>query len=611
MPNADIVFLPHNKTISAGIGTNLLDALRQADMSLESPCNGKGTCGKCRVQVVAGDFGVPHADEHTHLNDSQLADGVRLACRCTIEGEGTVLSLDGGESECRILAEGVLPDTVIAPNINKRFVALPPSSYGESGGDLGRLCRALETDFPDGPPLALLRELPEVLNRDGSGVTAVFAGDRLLGCEPGDTTTRLFGVAVDIGTTTLVASLVDLRTGRETTSASMINPQKEFGLDVLTRIHHVKEHPAALANLSALVRQAVDALIGEVCADGGIDRDAIYEVSIAANTTMTHLFLGVDPAGLGSAPYEPVFTSAVTVAAREVSLTIAPFGLVYCLPSVSGYIGGDIVAGILAAGLPKRGETSLLIDIGTNGEIVLAGEQGLYACSCAAGPALEGMNISCGMRAAPGAIDTVDIGKTVAVGTIGDRPAVGICGSGIIDAVAELVKVGAIEASGRFRKLSGQESPEPWHPCLHREGGSRFILAETECGGELAVTQKDIRQVQLAKGAILSGLLALTAQLGIELSTVDRVYVAGAFGCHVRKESLARLGMIPPACLDRVVLLGNSSKSGAIVTLLSREKRQEAARLAGQVNYIELSCYPGYDRLYAECLSFADKGVRQ
>jgi uncharacterized 2Fe-2S/4Fe-4S cluster protein (DUF4445 family) len=192
---------------------------------------------------------------------------------------------------------------------------------------------------------------------------------------------------------------------------------------------------------------------------------------------------------------------------------------------VSGYIGGDIVAGLLAADLPRAGEISLLIDIGTNGEIVLASDKGLFACSCAAGPALEGMNISSGMRAAEGAIDKVRIGERLEIGTIGDNPATGICGSGIIDAVAELVRVGAIESSGRFVKLSGEENPEPWHACLKREGGSRFVLAKTETGGEIAITQRDVRQVQFAKGAILSGLLALTDQLGIELSAVDKIYI--------------------------------------------------------------------------------------
>jgi uncharacterized 2Fe-2S/4Fe-4S cluster protein (DUF4445 family) len=328
---------------------------------------------------------------------------------------------------------------------------------------------------------------------------------------------------------------------------------------------------------------------------------------VAANATMTHLFLGVDPSGIGSSPYTPAFTASVTVPARTMGLSIAPFGLVYCLPAVSGYIGADIVAGLLASELDKSEKIALLIDIGTNGEIVLGSANGLHACSCAAGPALEGMNIGCGMRAAEGAIEQVHIDDTVAVRTIGDKPAVGICGSGIIDAVAELVKVGALSRSGRFVRLTGEEEPCSWHSRLQTKGSGRFVLCNAgTTGGEIAVSQKDIRQVQLAKGAVLSGILSLTAQLGIQLADIDRVYIAGAFGHHVRKESLARLGVFPNECLDRVVLIGNSSKSGAMMTLLSRSNRAKAERLALQVSYVELSCYPGYDRLFADCLSFQE-----
>jgi uncharacterized 2Fe-2S/4Fe-4S cluster protein (DUF4445 family) len=264
-----------------------------------------------------------------HLDDSLIAEGVRLACRCTIEGEGIVRLLEVGEKGHRILAAGVLPEFTLAPNITKRFVDLRPSSFEErSRDDLGRLARRLEIPYLEGPPLALLRDLPIALRSGDSGVTVVFAGDSFIGIEPGDTTSDSFGVAVDIGTTTIVASLIDLGTGRELAAASMINPQKEFGLDVLTRIHHVKELPTALEKLSFLVRKATDTLIGDVCADAEIDRNAVCEIAVAANTTMTHLFLGVDCSGLGSAPYAPVFTSAVTVPAGELSLSVYYFGLV-------------------------------------------------------------------------------------------------------------------------------------------------------------------------------------------------------------------------------------------------------------------------------------------
>jgi uncharacterized 2Fe-2S/4Fe-4S cluster protein (DUF4445 family) len=469
------------------------------------------------------------------------------------------------------------------------------------------LQRALGVELGQGLPLEFLQRLPGVLRAEDFRITVVWAADHLLGIEPGDTTALAYGVAVDIGTTTVVAALVDLVSGEELASASMINPQKSHGLDVLSRIQHLREHLDALPTLSQLIREGIDQLIAELCAQTAVDRMHIYEVAVAANATMTHLFLGVDASSIGSSPYVAAFFAEVSVPARQVGLAIAPWGQVYCLPAVSSYIGADIVAGLITAELHKSDQVALLIDIGTNGEIVLGSSQGLYACSCAAGPALEGMNISCGMRAAEGAIEEVRIDETVALRTIAGKPPVGICGSGIIDAVAEMVKVGAVGKSGRLARLTGDEEPRPWHSRLRRDGAARFVLSQGEAG-EIAVTQKDIRQVQLAKGAILSGIISLTGHLGIRIADIERVYIAGAFGHHVRKESLARLGVFPRECLDRVVLVGNSSKSGAVMSLLSRSKRAEAGRLARQVSYVELSCHPGYDRLFADCLSFQEAG---
>lgn len=607
MNSAEIIFLPHNETVRVPTGTLLLDAAQQASVGIEAPCNGKGTCGKCRVQIVEGAVAGPHLDELIHLKAAELAVGVRLACRSTVAGKGVVKLLEGARQRHRILSDGVLPPFELEPHITKTFLELPPPSLADNCDGLRRLERALGRELHGELKLEFLQQLPGVLRAGGYRATVVSASGRPIGIEPGDTASRCYGVAVDIGTTTVVAALVDLGSGQELATASMVNPQKSYGLDVLSRIQHLKEHPDALQTLSGLIREGLALLISDLCGQTSIDPLNIYEVAVAANSTMTHLFLGVDPSGIGASPYIPAFTASVTVPAGTVGLSIAPFGLVYCLPAVSGYIGADIVAGLVASELDSSEQIALLIDIGTNGEIVLGSAQGLHACSCAAGPALEGMNIGSGMRAAEGAIEQVHIDGTVAIRTIGDKPAVGICGSGIIDAVAELVKVGAVGRSGRFVRLTGCEAPLPWHSRLKREGSGRFVLSDRGTA-EIAVSQKDIRQVQLAKGAILSGILSLTAQLGIRLADIDTVYIAGAFGHHVRKESLARLGVFPMECLERVVLIGNSSKSGAMMALLCREKRAEAERLARQVSYVELSCYPGYDRLFADSLSFPEAG---
>ena len=607
MNSAEIIFLPERQSVRVPAGTSLLEAARLARVELEAPCNGAGSCGKCRVQLVEGEGGEPHPDELSHLSDGELRDGVRLACRSQAVGKSVVQLPGTLAGRHRILSDGVLPAFDLAPNIGKSYLELPLPSLADNCDDLRRLERALGRELRTELSLEFLQALPGTVRAAGYRVTVVSAGDRLIGIEPGDTRSRCFGVAVDIGTTTVVAALIDLTSGDELASASMINPQKEYGLDVLSRIQQLRANPGSLKTLSSLIREGIDRLIRDLCAAAAIDGTEIYEVAIAANATMTHLFLGIDPTGIGASPYLPAFTSSVSVPAGRVGLAISTFGQVYCLPAVSGYIGADIVAGLVAAEMEQSQGIALLIDIGTNGEIVLGSWQGLHACSCAAGPALEGMNIGCGMRAAEGAIEQVRIDGELTLRTIGDAPAAGICGSGIIDAVAELVKAGAVGRSGRFLRLTGKEAPLPWHSRLLGEGAGRFLLSEPG-GEEIAVSQKDIRQVQLAKGAILSGMLSLTAQLKITLADIERVYIAGAFGHHVRKESLARLGVFPQECLERVVLIGNSSKSGAIMALLSGEKRAQAERLARQVHYHELSCHPGYDRLFTDSLSFPEAG---
>ena len=605
MGKVEIRFLPQNKIVDADIGSCLMQVARDAFIDIESSCSGKGTCGKCLVQLVDGGVDEPHPEEIKHISGENLAQGVRLACRLKVTGVADYQVLGVGGKKHRILSEGLMPEFSLNPNIRKEYIELEKPKLEDNLDDVSRIERALGLSFSGRLPLSLLQQIPGVLRSGGFKATLVLAGDDLVGIEPGDTTSLCYGAAVDIGTTTVVVSLVNLVTGEELAACTMINPQKNHGLDVLSRIQHVREHPGGLDELSRMVRECIDTLIGEACKDAEVERHNIYETTVAANSTMMHFFLGVDPSGIGKSPYVPAFSQGVDVPARELGLAISPFGTVYCLPSVSAYIGADIVAGILCAELADKDERALFIDIGTNGEIAFSSKGKICSCSTAAGPALEGMNISCGMRAANGAIEKVFINDDVEVHTIGDRPAVGLCGSGIIDAVGELIKAGVVEPSGRFVKLQAGDT-RPWaHRLQSGDGPASFMLSAGKKGyGPIAITQKDIRQVQLAKGAILSGILALLSELGIGLQDIDRVYIAGAFGFHVRMESFARLGVIPMELLDRISLVGNSSKSGAILCLLSKEKREEAARLARKIDYTELSCFPDYDKLFTKCLSF-------
>lgn len=609
MGKVEIRFLPQNKVVDAAMGDCLMQVARDAFIDIESSCSGKGTCGKCLVQLVDGGADEPHDDEIRHISAENLAQGVRLACRSKVTGMADYQVLGVAGKKHRILSEGRMPEFNLNPSIGKKYIELEKPKLEDNLDDVSRLEQALGLGLSENLPLSLLQQIPGVLRSSGFRATLVSAGEDLIGIEPGDTTSLCYGAAVDIGTTTVVVSLVNLVSGEELAARTMINPQKNHGLDVLSRIQHVREHAGGLDDLSRMIRECIDSLIGEACKDAEVERRNIYEIAVAANSTMMHFLLGVDPSGIGKSPYVPSFTCGVNVTARELGITISPFGTVYCLPSVSAYIGADIVAGILSAELAGKDERALFIDIGTNGEIAFSSKEKLCACSCAAGPALEGMNISCGMRAANGAIEKVFINDDVEIQTIGGKAAVGLCGSGIIDAVGELVKAGIVLPSGRFVKLQPGDAP-PWAQRLQSDNGpASFMLSAGKKGfGPIAITQKDIRQVQLAKGAILSGILVLLSKLGIGLQDIDHVYIAGAFGFHVRMESFARMGVIPAELLDRVTLIGNSSKSGAILCLLSKEKREEAARLARKIDYTELSCFPDYDKLFTKCLSFPDVG---
>ncbi len=577
-------------------GKTLLEILAEAGVMPPSPCGGTGTCGKCAVTVRAGRIADPTEDERRLFSGEELAGGRRLACQL-VPKEDLEVGLSGESASGGILAEGYLPAFALDPPLAAKTVSL--NGTGAASHE-ERVAAALgEKSLP----ARLLRDLPWA----GDRLTAIYDEGELIALEGGDGPERLYGLAVDIGTTTVVASLVDLKTGREPAVRSAINPQKSRGFDVLSRLSFIMEHPGH--GLPALQRAVVDCLnelAEEACreAEAEADINAVYAVIVAANTAMTHILLGIDPSSLGMTPFTPVSTAAKKLPAAEVGLRAGKGASLYCLPSVSGFIGADIVAGIHVAGLRTRPETVLFVDIGTNGEIVLSHGGRLYACSCAAGPALEGMNISCGMRAAPGAVEDVRITEGgLALKTIGDAPPAGLCGSGVLSAVREFLRIGLIRPRGNLvkeRELAGND-PRRAHLCS-RDGKPAFRLAAD--GTCLYITQKDIRQVQFAKGALLSGILSLLKQSGLTVGGIDRVFIAGQFGAHLPASSLTGCGIIPKALGEKIAYLGNTSKSGALMALLSTAARREMESLAGDVDYLELSSLEGFERTFVECLDF-------
>lgn len=418
-----------------------------------------------------------------------------------------------------------------------------------------------------------------------------------------------YGIAIDIGTTTVVASLVDLETGTEVAVVSGINEQKKYGLDVLTRITYEYDNPEnGWKNLQETMVQMLNTMFQALCQESKIDKEEIKEIDVAANCTMMHMLLGVDARSIGRAPYKPVFLKAQRLKTKEIGLDAGAETDLYCLPQVSAYIGADIVAGTYVCGLHKKDDNVLFIDIGTNGEIVLTCRQEIWCCSCAAGPALEGMNISCGMRAAEGAIEDVKITENgVKLQTIGDKTPIGICGSGILATLKELLRNNLVKKTGVFVKKESLKETDYRYPMIRLNGKKReFVIQENP---ELFVTQGDIRQVQLAKGAILSGFTALLQKAGIQMEDLKEVIIAGQFGAHLPAELLTGTGILPENVEDRLHYVGNASKTGAYMTLLSEQVKADMEMLAENMKYIELSETENYERIFTESMIFPSFAV--
>lgn len=415
-----------------------------------------------------------------------------------------------------------------------------------------------------------------------------------------------YGIAVDIGTTTVALALINLTTGEELAQASAINAQKQYGLDVLTRITYEYEHPEeGIRKLQQAIVLSLNEMIQSMCQKAGIEKEQIVEIVVAANCTMTHMLLGIDARSIGKSPYKPVFTEARSVLAKEIGIVGGENTTLYCLPHVSSYIGADIVAGAYVCDLQSRKNNVLFVDIGTNGEIVLSKGGKLFCCSCAAGPALEGMNISSGMRAGEGAVEDISISENgIQLTVIGNTAPEGLCGSGILAAIKELLRIKMIKKTGVFIKKDDLPDNDFRYPYLRMNGKKReFLLHDAP---EIFVTQSDVRQVQLAKGAILSGFQALLKKAGLTIEELDEVLIAGQFGAHLPADSLIGTGILPEGVKEKLTYVGNSSKTGAYMALLSKTVRREMDQLSLNMEYMELAETENYERIFAESMLFPE-----
>ena len=608
-----VTFEPEGKSVFVLPGTSVFEAAARAGVILSTPCGGKGKCGKCVVEILH-DPPAASEIERKLLTPEQLAAGCRLACQTRLSTDVVVnVPLETRFFEQKILVEGASRDVKVSPNIQKRFLRLPEPSLEDPSADADRLLSVLaQHGVHAAPTLRVSRMLPRILREHSFALTAVIGDGQLIAVEGGDTSEKTYGVAFDIGTTTVVGMLVDLRTGERKATASLTNPQVAFGDDVVSRINHAHENPDGLRALQARIVRCMNDLIHELCANGPVKCNNIYEIAVVGNTTMNHLLFRIDPTYIAQAPYVAAVRSGMTASAAELGLTINPCGMVYAMPNIAGFVGGDTVGVILATDIFRAKGVRLAIDIGTNGEMALGSRERLLACSTAAGPAFEGARIQQGMRATAGAIEKVLINDDVRINVIGGQPARGICGTGLIDAVAELLRLGVVDSTGRVQApdaLGGSVPDSVRRRVVSGQAGFDFILAlpeESHEGKPVVLSQKDIREVQLAKGAIAAGVRILLRELGVEQDDVEEILLAGAFGNFIRRSMAKRIGLLPDVPTDRIRFVGNAAGAGARLALMSQECRQQAEEISQRTEYVELAGRADFQMEFAEAMLFPE-----
>lgn len=608
-----VTFQPSGRSVYVLPGTVLLEAAGRAGVILQTPCGGKGTCGKCRVRLMDAPLKPSPASVGT-LSPEQVEQGYRLAC-CTPVDAPMVVEVPPEstfESQQQILTDDSGTEVEISPLVHKRCFELPEPSCEDPRADLVRLQEVLG-DIDVSPEL--MRQLPAFLRTNEWKGTAVLSNNHLVALEPGDTTGDGYGVAVDLGSTTVVGKLFDLVSGRECGVASEINPQVAFGDDVISRIMHVRENEDGLTALQSAAVECLNTIVQKLVAQADIRTDEVYEIVLAGNSTMQQILCGYDPSALGEVPFVQAFEEAQILAASDLGLDANPAAEVYVFPQIGSFVGGDTVAGIVAARLDRWNEPVLFVDIGTNGEIVLANGDQLLATSTAAGPAFEGARIRQGMRATAGAIEKVLIRDNVAVNVIGDVAPAGLCGTALIDAVADLLRADIIDETGRILPVEElpEGVPEALQARLITEGNeTRFVLASTdEAAGDEAIClwQKDVRELQLAAGAVRAGIQIMLRRVGVEPDAIHRVLLAGAFGNFIRRSNARRIGLLPQISCDRIRFIGNAASLGAKLVLLSDRERAYAAQLQEQTEHIDLSLDPEFQMEFGMAMIFPSSDI--
>jgi len=597
---------PFDKSTEIEKGSTVLDALNILNIPIEVICGGKGTCGKCKVIITDQSTVSPITEvEERLLSDNELCEHVRLACLVKVLEETSVfvpeLSL---QRELRILSKGQTIDVELDPAVKKVNLLLPRPVLGDhvSFEELIVSGLGLEGGTID---YNAIKGISETIKRSKFDVDVTFVNNTVVSVTPRFDPNSMYGLAMDIGSTTVVVYLMDLNTGKMVDVESMLNPQIKYGEDVISRITYAIQY--TVDEVHETLINGVNSMIKELCRRNNIEPSSIAEMTVVGNTAMHHIFLRIDPRSISLSPFTPTITKSMDVRARDLGICINPSGNIHMLPVIAGFVGADTMGVLLATEIYHHDEMAMAIDVGTNGELVLGNKDKMVSCSCAAGPALEGGELMFGMRASPGAIEDIKIDRLTLepeYKTIKKKLPVGICGSGIIDAVAEMLKVGIVDKTGKMIDVGTERIRKSTS-----NGQLEYVLEwaeNTGVGKDVVITAGDIREVQLAKGAIYAGASLLLKKLGMKPEDLDKLYLAGAFGNYIDVENAVVMGLLPDMPLDRIKSVGNAAGEGAKLSLLSRRKRDEENKVSRMVEYLELASHADFQDVFVEALNFPE-----
>ncbi len=586
------------KEIIANKNENLLDILKNNDITLENSCSGKGNCGKCKVKIISRNIPCSSQDIK-HISKEKLNEGYRLSCTLKINNDLEII-IPSRKDDMQVLIDGMEEKLEVDPIIKKVNLKVDKPSLEDQRSSHKRLMDSLNINNLE-IDIKFLAKVDEILKNENYDVTATIYDNKLFDLQGKDKYKDSFGLAIDIGTTTIAMYMINLITGEDVGVISQVNKQRNYGSDVISRINYTMEKDDGLSCLQNSIINQLNNMIDILCKNNNIKHEYIYNCVIVGNTTMIHLLLGLPCKNISLAPYIPVTTEELNIESAKLGININ--GIISIVPGIASYVGSDITAGILSSNLMKNDKYSLLLDLGTNGEMAIGNNEKIITCATAAGPAFEGANIKYGIGGVRGAISKVDLGKDSIYETIENANPIGICGSGVLDIVAQILKYNIMDATGKLLDREEIED-EKLKLRLVNNDMKEFILARNENEGLISITQKDIREVQLAKAAISAGINILLKEANLTFDDIEHVYIGGGFGNFMNVQSCLEIGMMPRELKGKIISIGNCAGFGAKKYLLSEEQRKRTNEIIDKCMYIELSKRQDFQEYFVDGMTF-------